>query len=185
MSYRARPIIISMDVNDPEQAAKFYTEVLGVEFARSLSNDSLSYHAPISSDGILLQLLKGPKKDSHEVVISFAVKNLDQALSEAIADGGTKLSAPVDLKIPEKILQHYKHTYAREFAGQEAGSSLGLSCQIKTATGETIGLVQLDPHAEVFYTRHEVGATPWSSHPHLSRHLAALSLADKFEQTSA
>src|SRR4051812_39465465 len=50
------PVLINISVKDPEASAKFYSKTFGIEFARSLTEDPVAYHAPINKEGVQLQL---------------------------------------------------------------------------------------------------------------------------------
>jgi predicted enzyme related to lactoylglutathione lyase len=151
------PIVISVEVRegDLEKTVKFYSEMYGIPFARSLTDVRKSYHAPVSETGLYLQI---SASDTHRgVTVQSRVSDLEKALANIKAYGGT-VKAQFDMPMAPKALPAYRQAVSicseAHAAAIPKGEkvSLGKGAVALDPAGNRIGLIQLEYHATHFFT---------------------------------
>ncbi len=153
-----KPVLINVPVDDLESGRAFYEPLLGMPLARSLSFE-VSYHAPVSSDGILLTV--NPRRFPGEpITVYFHVPDLTEALKVITENGGTVTAGPYDLPIPQQIQPELRERYRESpFYSGEAGASMGTGASLQDPSGNRFGLVQFSVWAHATFRLGEY-ATP-------------------------
>ncbi len=141
---RAKLISLNVPTSGSQQALAFYRSIIGpdVDFARSLSDAPLSYHTPISQDGILLTVADR-QRQGEPILCYFAVDNLQQVLNDVQANGGTVLVNPLDLPISQNVLGDYQKEVQQNNPGVTTANDLGTTALVRDPDGNVFGLVQL------------------------------------------
>ncbi|MEU1146609.1 VOC family protein [Streptomyces sp. NPDC005863] len=146
-----KPVIINVPVDDVDAGIDFYESFLGLRLARSLSPDQISFHAPVSSDGILLTVNKR-NFPGEGVTLMFAVEDIDAALASWKAAGGTVVAGPYDLPLPRKIRDEFRDQFRDSpFFRGEAGDSMGRGASLHDAEGNRMGIVELSEWAHATF----------------------------------
>jgi predicted enzyme related to lactoylglutathione lyase len=145
-SLRASLAFINIPSDQPAQTRDFYQELFGIELAPSLSDDE-GYHAPISEDGIDLNI--NIRHTPEEAAMAFiAVNDLQRALDMAQGAGGQVVWGPEDLPIPDDDLDEYRAA-ARELESVLVpDNSMGRAAIVVDPGGSQVGFVQLEGHAQ-------------------------------------
>jgi predicted enzyme related to lactoylglutathione lyase len=141
-----KPSIINIPVDDVPAGIAFYQTMLGVPLARNLSY-AIAYHAPVSSDGVLLVINKKRFPDE-PVTVYFAVDDLTKSLERLREMGGRVAAGPYDLSIPKKIRPEFRESFKESpFATSEAGDSLGTGASVHDHEGNRYGLIEFNEWA--------------------------------------
>jgi predicted enzyme related to lactoylglutathione lyase len=137
---RSSLAFINIPSDDPAKSRVFFEQLFGIDLVPSLWSEQ-SYHAPISADGIDLDI--NVRHTPQESTTAFvAVPDLDGAIQLATRSGGRVLWGPDELAIPKEDAQSVP-----ELAGDPSGDSLGRAAVILEPGGSQIGLVELEEHA--------------------------------------
>ncbi|MFJ2772199.1 VOC family protein [Streptomyces sp. NPDC087300] len=146
-----KPVIINVPVDDVDSGIEFYEQFLGLRLARSLAPGQISFHAPVSSDGILLTVNKR-NFPGEGVTVMFAVEDIDAALAAWKAGGGTVVAGPYDLPLPRKIRAEFRDQFRDSpFYRGEAGDSMGRGASLHDAEGNRMGIVELSEWAHATF----------------------------------
>ncbi|MDQ0787572.1 VOC family protein [Streptomyces sp. B3I8] len=146
-----KPVIINVPVDDVDAGTEFYEHFLGLRLARSLSPEQISFHAPVSSDGILLTVNKR-NFPGEGVTVMFAVEDLDRALDEWKATGGTVVAGPYDLPLPKRIRAEFRDQFRDSpFYRGEAGDSMGRGASLHDPEGNRLGIVEFSEWAHATF----------------------------------
>ncbi|MGH4031856.1 VOC family protein [Actinomycetota bacterium Odt1-20B] len=146
-----KPVIINVPVDDVDAGIEFYEDFLGLRLARSLAPGQISFHAPVSSDGILLTVNKR-HFPGEGVTVMFAVDDIDAALAAWKAAGGTVVAGPYDLPLPKKIREEFRDQFRDSpFYRGEAGDSMGRGASLNDAEGNRMGIVELSEWAHATF----------------------------------
>lgn len=145
---KAKPILFNLPSNDTGKSNQFFTDFLGISFARALYDQSEVYHAPVSADGIDLNV--GPRHSPQETpTLFFGVDHINQALDKAKGLGAKVLWGPEALPISPEALPDYQQIVEEEFP-DDAGTvsdTLGQGAVLQDPGGAVIGLVEVAQHA--------------------------------------
>jgi predicted enzyme related to lactoylglutathione lyase len=146
---KAKLILISVPARDFRKDVRFYEDFLGLDFTRSLTDKSKAYHAQILKEGVFLSI-SDRDAPSEGVVCFFAVEDLDEAMKEVVRLGGRVKAPPFDLPIHPSALDGYKKLFHSVF-GIHPGEvrTIGTAAVAEDPAGQLLGLIQLDPHAEL------------------------------------
>jgi predicted enzyme related to lactoylglutathione lyase len=145
-----KPVLINVPVDSIETGARFYESLLGIPLALSLSFET-SYHAPVSSDGILLTVNQRRFPDE-PITVYFHVADLDATLATLVAAGGLVTAGPYDLPIPQDIEPELRERYRHSpFYSGEAGGSMGRGASVADPDGNRFGLVQFSEWAHATF----------------------------------
>jgi predicted enzyme related to lactoylglutathione lyase len=143
---KAKIALVNVPSDNPDATQKFYSQFLGIDLARSLYEETESYHAPISSDGI--DLTVNPRHSPQETpMVMYAVDNLDHASREVENLGGERLWGPESLPIAPSALDDYRKNVQEEFPGVNVTNDMGRAAIFQDPGGTQFGLVQLAEHA--------------------------------------
>jgi predicted enzyme related to lactoylglutathione lyase len=141
---RSSLAFINIPSDDPAKSRGFFEQLFGIDLVPSLWSQE-SYHAPISADGIDLDI--NVRHTPQETTTAFvAVADLDKAIQLATKAGGQVLWGPDDLAIPKEDVQAYQAAL-KEMEGTDSSDSLGRAAVILEPGGSQIGLVELEEHA--------------------------------------
>ena len=102
--------LMNFPSDDPEKSRDFFGKLLGIDLVPSLAEEE-SYHAPISQDGIDLNVTKR-HVPQEGVTPFFGVENLPNAVSTAKQMGAKVVWGPANLSIPAADFPHYKEGIA-------------------------------------------------------------------------
>lgn len=164
MPWNAKLITVSYSSNS-QQARDFYSALLGVELARSLTDRLESYHSLVSA-GVQLTLQPPQQGAQHSVICHFAVDDLNASVKQLTQKGGTQVAGPFDLPHAAKTFSDFKNSYA-QLAGAGAPPvtpSIGTSVIMRDPDGNLVGLVQLAPHARVLFERGDLNTQDEKEH---------------------
>ena len=132
-----------------EAAQKFYSALLGVDFARSLTDEIRGYHVPISNDGHWLWISDKTAEDE-VITCVFAVDNLDESMAVLREAGGIPFIEPFDMPISPQMMEFYEGT--RRAAGTSTVTpTLGRSALMRDPDGNVIALCEIEEHAHEFF----------------------------------
>jgi len=150
MQLNKKLVLITVAAGDPDAAVKFYEKFFGLTFAQSLSDQYVTYHAPIDEGGIMLTV--GPKHNAQEtVVMYYAVDDLTAAVNDATAAGAKVLWGPGDLPIAAAEQAEYKQLVQKHYPADAQSatdwSTLGKAVLLADPAGNGVGLVQVADHA--------------------------------------
>jgi predicted enzyme related to lactoylglutathione lyase len=154
MTLSKKLVLITVAASQPDVVAKFYETFFGLTFAEALTDQQVTYHAPIDENGIDITI--GPKHNAQETVIAYyAVEDINSAITQATAAGGHVLWGPAQLPIAAAERDEYK-TIVKQFypqAAQDAQdwNNLGQGALIADPAGNAVGLVQLEDHAAAHF----------------------------------
>lgn len=144
----AKLILVIIPANDPGELADFYSQIMGVGFARSFTDRRLCFYAPVSSDGVFLQVVERWFEDE-PITCHFAVDDLTEAITTFTRNGGEVIVEPTDIPIAEDGFSEYRAFY-REFYKVPTGSitaSMGTFAMVRDIAGNRLGLIELAEHA--------------------------------------
>ncbi|WP_134662550.1 MULTISPECIES: VOC family protein [unclassified Amycolatopsis] len=145
-----KPSIINIPVDDVAAGISFYQSMIGVPLARNLSY-AVAYHAPVSSDGILLVVNK-KRFPGETVTVYFAVRSLESSLSMLRELGGVVIAGPYELEIPKKIRPEFRESFkGSPFAKSDAGDSLGTGASVQDGEGNRFGLIEFNEWAHATF----------------------------------
>jgi len=137
---------INFPSDDPPKTKKFLQDLFGIDLVPSLS-DQVSYHAPVSDDGIDVNV--GARHSPQESPTAFiAVDDLDNAINLATSSGGNVVWGPDDVDIPDADFDEYKKAVKEVDKLDVKSKSLGRAAIVVDGGGSQIGLVQLADHTE-------------------------------------
>jgi predicted enzyme related to lactoylglutathione lyase len=162
---RSSLAFINIPSDDPAKSRAFFEKLFGIDLVPSLWSEE-SYHAPISADGIDLDI--NVRHTPQESTTAFlAVADLDGAIQLATNSGGRVLWGPDDLAIPKEDVQAYQAAL-KEMEGMEGSDSLGRAAVILEPGGSQIGLVELEEHAHQHFAfgRHQQPLTEHQTKVH-------------------
>lgn len=153
------PVLINISSVDPKATAEFYSKMLGIEFARSLTEEVEAYHAPINKEGVQLQItgtIKGADRSKEKVTVYYRVDNIAEAIDAVKKAGGKAPSDTFDLKIPAKIFPKFKEATLRILGeeglrAEDVKDTLGKAATVVGVDGSPIGLIELNKQAKLFY----------------------------------
>jgi predicted enzyme related to lactoylglutathione lyase len=152
-----KPVLINVPVSDVEAGLQFYEAFLGMTLARSLSYE-VSYHAPVSSDGILLTVDKR-RFPGEPITLFFHVYDLDAMLKTITDRGGEIAAGPFDLPIPQAVRPEFKDEFRDSpFYRGEAGDSMGRGASVADPEGNRFGLVEFTEWAHATFRLGEYAA---------------------------
>jgi predicted enzyme related to lactoylglutathione lyase len=147
MKLRAKLIACNVPSSNPAATQSFYSALLGVDFARSLTEQTTSFHIPLTEDGQFLWLSDRTAKEE-QITCVFAVDDLDHAMNELSRAGGSRFIGPFDTPIAPKLMSFYERQVP---SGVKVTPTLGRCALMRDPDGNTIALMQLEQHAQVFY----------------------------------
>ena len=139
-------IICNIPAHDTKESRRFWGSLLGIEeFARGLNPGIESYFAPISEDGIDLNITQR-QQELEGVGLYFAVDNLEETVRRLEELGGKIQYGPAPVAIgPEEAKREYvKDSKA---AGHDVGDSVGTMVVMLDPDRVTFGLIQLADNA--------------------------------------
>jgi predicted enzyme related to lactoylglutathione lyase len=146
MPVKANLIMINVPSDDVEKSRDFYAQLLGIDLARSLNDTAEGYHAPVSQDGIDINV--NARQSSEETPMAyFAVPNLERVLREAEQAGGEVVWGPEKLTIAPGAVDEYKRGVKEEWPELKASGTLGTAAVVVDPGGSQVALVQLAEHA--------------------------------------
>jgi predicted enzyme related to lactoylglutathione lyase len=145
MTMKAKPVIYSVPSNDIKRSQTFYSKLLGVEVARSFTDQYESYNTPISDGG--LDLTVNQRHTQHDTpMMYFAVDNLRDALAQAEKLGATTVWGPQEIAIDAKYLEQYSEIARRETPGAKPSTHMGSAAVLVDPGGSQFGLMELAEH---------------------------------------
>lgn len=145
-SLKASLAFVNIPSDNPKETRQFFEKLFGIEMVPSLS-DEVSYHAPVSDDGIDLNV--GARHTPQESPTAFiAVDDLDRAVELAKTSGGSVVWGPDDLAIPDQDFDEYKQAVKEIDDLDVREKRLGRAAIVVESGGSQVGLVELASHAE-------------------------------------
>ena len=151
---KGKLIFVSVPADNPERAAGFYGKMLGIGFARSLTDEMEAYHAPISNEGAIMNI-HTRLREGQQISCCFAVEDLDVALEEFQAEGGLVISPPRKLPIHPRGIDRYHDANQEHFdmPSRSLGEteSMGSFAVVKDPEGNSLILMQLEKHAHASF----------------------------------
>jgi len=139
----ARLIACNISAANPAALDQFYSTLLGVPLARSLSQTN-HYHAPISNEGQFLWVSQ--RNDPEERITAvFAVDSLDAGSNDVTNNGGQHMGGPFDVPAPPaQVRQHWAQA-----AGADADKPLGRISYFRDPEQNVIALFEVtNPRAQ-------------------------------------
>jgi predicted enzyme related to lactoylglutathione lyase len=135
---------VNIPSDDIDATSAFFEKLLGIDLVPNLS-DAEGYHAPISDDGIDLNVNRR-HNPAEGATPYFAVRDLDAALAEAQASGGETLWGPEDLRMKQEDFAEYRKLLKEVEDVNADTPSVGRAALVRVPGGSTVGLVQLATH---------------------------------------
>jgi predicted enzyme related to lactoylglutathione lyase len=146
----AKLIMVSIPATNVDGSEQFYSQLLGADFARALSDQQTAYHAPISVDGIDLQI--GTRHSPQETPMAhFAVDDINAAVQQVKGLGGEVVWGPSPLAIAPAAQSDYENLVKKHNAGAAVTNRVGSAAVVRDPDGGTIGLVQLEEHTHAHF----------------------------------
>jgi predicted enzyme related to lactoylglutathione lyase len=144
----AKLVFVHVLSGDTGRSVDFYGRLFGRNlFARSLTDAAETYHMPISSDGIDLNISAPFAGKPPRIVPFFAVDNLATTVESLTAAGGKKI-ADVQVAVPAAMFGAFQSkaspSLSREAPGLAVGSQLGTATLMFDPDGNPIGVIQLE-----------------------------------------
>jgi predicted enzyme related to lactoylglutathione lyase len=145
---KAKLIQCNVPAHDLPKVREFYAKLLGTDdFARSLTEQVVSYHLPISFDGIKLTLT-ARQHGQEPIVCYFAVEDIHKTLQELRSAGGTVVAGPWALPVDPGVLEEYRTSVKQFQPDQNPGANVGYSALVRDPDGNIVGLTQLQPDVQ-------------------------------------
>jgi len=172
-------VFLAIPAADPKRASEGYARLFGVDFARSLTDEVVSYHTPISNDGVYMMLQQRHTPED-KITPFFAVDDLSQAVQEVEAAGGQLVDAPRDLPVSQRVLEPYRSHYRNVFGTETTSATLGSAAVVRDSEGNLLGLVQVQQDARVLFRLDDEGNR--ISDELLSAHAESIEIGRMLEQ---
>lgn len=136
-----KPAVINVAVADVAAAVRFYSGVLGIPLARSVSPE-LSYHAPVSSDGVMFTVTQ-QRFPGETTTVFYAVEDLAGAIAAVTAHGGTVVAGPYELAMPDEMMPVMRADFVESpFARSDIEPSIGQAVTVHDPEGTRFGLIE-------------------------------------------
>lgn len=176
---RSRLVMINVPTKGDAHTRTFYSTLLGVDFAPSLTEKKSSYHAPVGP-GVQM-LLNSQVKDGEPVTAYFAVDNLDESVATLVRLGGKAVGRPAGVPLHPKAIAGVagaaSASSCRKISARVVNPDplalppdMGKFALVRDPEGRLVGLIQLHSAAERFF-KSQVPADQ------LEQHNAALGIA--------
>jgi predicted enzyme related to lactoylglutathione lyase len=150
MRLKSKLLFVNVPSNNPDSVVGFYNNLLGVDLARSLTEEVTAYHAPIDEDGIDINVTER-RYDDEKITCYFGVEDLDDAVGQVEQGGGKVVAGPFEVQVEDKVFEEYKKQQLKELRGQEREEverNLGRSVVVIDPDGVPFGLMELTGHAQ-------------------------------------
>jgi predicted enzyme related to lactoylglutathione lyase len=131
--------LVAVPATNPEALASFYSKILGHDFARSLSEQVVSYWAPAGS-GVLLEIEERLSEQATPMPF-FQVDDLDGMIGELEGAGAKLLFGPVDMPIPQSVAAEFEKNYQQLYRSS-APKSMGQVAGMLDPEGNRFSLVR-------------------------------------------
>jgi predicted enzyme related to lactoylglutathione lyase len=143
----AKLIGANVPANDFSKIRKFYQTLLGLEPARSFTEEMRSYHIPLSNDGHFLFISERQAEDE-QICAVFAVENLQKTKSDLVAAGGQVFVDNIDMPISPKMMATYE---AKNVTRALITPNAGKMALMRDPEQNVIAIIQLEPHMAPYY----------------------------------
>jgi len=150
VTMKAKLVSVNFPADDFKTALGFYTEFFGLELGRSLTDQEEGYNVPISSDGIFATI-NSRHQDERGITLYFAVDDLKEALGMVEKLGGKVIVQPFDMPMSPDAVEFYQSVLKDLWVDEPVTKTLGSAAIALDPAGNAIGLIQIEPHAQVFY----------------------------------
>jgi predicted enzyme related to lactoylglutathione lyase len=130
--------LVAVPASHPAKLAQFYGKILGHEFARSLTEQVVSYWAP-GAGGVLIEIEERLSEKATPMPF-FQVDDLDGMIRELTAAGGKLQFGPVDMPIPTSVAADFEKNY-KQLYKSSAPKSLGRVAGLTDPEGNRFNLV--------------------------------------------
>jgi len=151
MTANAQLIVYTVPTDDIQKSRLFYEALLGVEMARSLNEGFPSFHAIVST-GVQFTIDQRPGPGQVPMA-QFAVSNLSETVASLEANGGKKLTDPIEMSIAESARDEFARNYRERGGTQAVGKSMGRLVVVQDPAGHLVGVVQLNTFAQDAFKR--------------------------------
>lgn len=151
---QARLAMINFPVPSTQAARSFYEKLLGIELARSLTEQRPgSLHAPVANG---VQMLVNQRLKANEGPTPyFAVADLNGTIGALTGAGGQVVIGPTPLPLHSKVKSGGGLIdISCNSATTALPQNMGVFSLIRSPDGNLIGVIQLDPGAERFFPSH-------------------------------
>ncbi len=155
--------LIACTVPGAAGSKDFYEALLGVKLGTAVARDPWPY--AWASAGVKLTV-GGEGWAGYGPMLSFAVDALDEATQTLMAAGGEVLQEGLQMTVPPDLFEAYAARYEEVGLGVAASVTdrLGTLTVIRDPGGSLIGLVQLEPYAEVFFEAGQLSSRDLNLH---------------------
>jgi predicted enzyme related to lactoylglutathione lyase len=143
----AKLIAANVPASDTAKVGKFYRALLGLEPARSFTEQTKSYHIPLSNDGHFLWISERTAEDE-QICSVFAVDDLQQTKSELVAAGGRVFVDNIDAPISPRLMKAYRANNTSKAAVTPTAGKMAL---VRDPENNVIAVIQLEPHLAPYY----------------------------------
>jgi predicted enzyme related to lactoylglutathione lyase len=148
MRLKAKLIAVNIPTRNQDASNAFYAKLLGIDLARSFTEATRSYHAPLTQSGEWLWVSARNANDEATLAV-FAVDNLDQTVRDLVAAGGQSVLGPISPPISPKLYPEYSK--GRSAKGGHPSQTLGRFQMVKDPDGNVIMLAELDKDAQASF----------------------------------
>jgi len=146
----ARLIACNIPTEDHAASNTFYAALLGIEPARSLTDQLQSYHLPISNDGQYLWLSDKTVAEEQPACV-FAVDDLDAAINELTQNGGQQMGGIIDAVVAPEDQQYYEDAVKKKDKNSKASAKMGRTGYLRDPDGNVLMLFEVAGGADVFF----------------------------------
>ena len=161
MAFKTQLIAVSYPISDPDKAQDFYGTLMGVELARSLTEQVRSWHS-LAAAGV--QFVINPKQDPHERPMAhFAVADLDEAIEELELQGGNRVAdfdMPVTGRAKDLVEREFKDHGIRE----PVTNSMGRGAIVADPDGNLVAVIQLQPFGRAAFRKGQLTTHDFVDH---------------------
>jgi predicted enzyme related to lactoylglutathione lyase len=153
MAFKTQLIAVSYPVSDPDAAQDFYGTLMGVELARSLTEQLQSWHSQAAAG---VQFVMNPQQNPDERPMAhFAVGNLDAAVNELQQHGGNKV-ADFDMPVTGRAKGLVEREFRKRGVREPITDRMGRGAIVADTDGNMVALIQLEPFGRAPFRKGEL-----------------------------
>jgi predicted enzyme related to lactoylglutathione lyase len=141
---KGKLVAFNVPTKNHQESWTFYSALLGMQFARSFSEEVKSYHIPLSNEGHWMWISDRTAEDE-QITCVFAVDDINEAVSGLTRAGGRAFVEPFDAPISPKMMDHYAEN--RYTDRSKITPTMGKFALVRDPDDNVICLMQPEEHA--------------------------------------